>query len=191
MSAGQNGPVGSGAAGQGKGGPEAVDSRPDRPPDGSSPSPRGTEEPRRDPRGPAGLRRGPAGAVPIPASERRRALGRLGERIAAQRLEARGLRLVERNYRCPYGELDLIGYDERASTLVVVEVRTRLGGAATAPEASIGPRKQAKLCALAEYYRAERFPEEEHLRIDVCAISFGRDGVLRRVQWFENAVALS
>jgi len=130
---------------------------------------------------------------PAPAERalaaRKRALGELGERLAAQAAEARGYRLVERNYRCPFGEIDLAAID--GDTLVVVEVRTRLGGGEAAPELSVGPRKQARLRALAEHYRAERWPEVEGLRIDVCAVQFARSGWLRRVEWIENAVVES
>ena len=81
--------------------------------------------------------------------------GGSAERIAENHLARHGLKLVARNYRCRYGEIDLI-MQERDIT-VFVEVRLRrapgerdFGGAA----ASIGPRKQARLIAAAQHYLA-------------------------------------
>jgi putative endonuclease len=123
---------------------------------------------------------------PLTPAARKRALGQLGERLAAQHIEARGYRLIERNYRCPYGELDILAWD--GDTLVAVEVRTRLGGTEAAPEESIGRRKRERLCGLAEHYRAERFPDVQRLRIDVVAVHFTAGGVLRRVELWQDAV---
>ena len=81
--------------------------------------------------------------------------GDTAERIAEKYLGEQGLQLVARNYRCRYGEIDLI-MQERDIT-VFVEVRLRqtrgdrdFGGAA----ASIGPRKQARIVAAAQHYLA-------------------------------------
>ena len=62
----------------------------------------------------------------------RAALGGAGERLAAGWLEARGYRVLARNWRCVYGELDLIA--EEADELVFVEVKTRRGVAHGVPE---------------------------------------------------------
>lgn len=125
----------------------------------------------------------------VTPAQRKRALGQLGERLAASHLERAGYHLVERNYRCPYGELDIVAFE--GGTLVAVEVRTRIGGGEAAPEASIGARKRERLCALAEHYRAERYPEQSDLRIDVIAVQFSPGGVLRRVELIRNAVGES
>ena len=81
--------------------------------------------------------------------------GDTAERLAEKYLGEQGLKLVARNYRCRYGEIDLI-MQERDVT-VFVEVRLRrtrgehdFGGAA----ASIGPRKQARIIAAAQHYLA-------------------------------------
>ncbi len=76
--------------------------------------------------------------------------GAQAEQLAAQFLQQRGLALVQRNYRCRYGEIDLIMRD--GATVVFVEVRLRsradFGGAA----ASIGAVKQGRLVRTAQHY---------------------------------------
>ncbi len=76
--------------------------------------------------------------------------GNAAEQIAATFLQQKGLKLVEKNFRCPYGEIDLIMRD--GATLVFIEVRlrsnARFGGAAV----SITPSKQQKLSRTAEHY---------------------------------------
>ncbi|HQJ35005.1 MAG TPA: YraN family protein, partial [Rhodoglobus sp.] len=75
------------------------------------------------------------------------ALGRRGEEIAARYLASRGLAIVERNWRCPQGEIDLIARD--GGELVFVEVKTRSSVAYGHPLESITPVKLARLRRLA------------------------------------------
>ena len=96
-------------------------------------------------------------------------LGRRGEDRALAHLEAHGLALVERNYRCRAGEIDLVPMD--GDVLVLVEVRSRsrrdFGGAA----ASIGRGKQRRFVLAAKHLLLTR-PQYRRLRvrIDVVAI---------------------
>jgi putative endonuclease len=90
-------------------------------------------------------------------SDPRRALGRAGEDAAAARLAAQGLRLVERNARTRYGEIDLVAIGSGA--LVFAEVKALRGrGEAVALRAleSIGPHKQLQVRRLARAWLAER-----------------------------------
>jgi putative endonuclease len=123
--------------------------------------------------------------APADATAGRAGTGRDAEERARRFLEAKGLRLLERNYRVARGpsrrggEIDLILLD-RDGTLVFVEVRARrdtLGGGAAA---SVGPAKRARLVFAAQTYlaRLERIPP---CRFDVVAI----DG--DRVQWLRAA----
>jgi putative endonuclease len=77
-------------------------------------------------------------------------LGARAEAIAAQYLEARGLEIVERNWRCRFGEIDLVA--RHAGVLVFVEVRARSSAAFGGAAASIDRRKQRKLAAAARQY---------------------------------------
>lgn len=78
----------------------------------------------------------------------------------------------ERNYRCPYGEIDLVAVNEEY--VVFVEVKTRAAGAPLHPSLSVNGRKQAKVRQLGEYYCA-RHPELTlQPRFDVVAVELGR-----------------
>jgi putative endonuclease len=116
-----------------------------------------------------------------------KSLGDLGERVAASNLEANGYSIIERNFRVAEAEIDLVARD--GETLVLVEVRTRKGGAYGMAALSIGPRKSAQLLRAADWY-IERNPgaADGLLRIDVVTVEFRRDGVLRRITHYEDAV---
>lgn len=109
--------------------------------------------------------------------------GRDAEGIACSYLTGHGLVPVERNWRCRHGELDLIMRDERS--LVIVEVRCRLGRPATDAAASVTPRKLSKLRAAALAFMSrsglgERMP----VRLDVLAI--GGDLQDPEIRWIRN-----
>lgn len=116
----------------------------------------------------------------------RQRLGWRGERLAEQFLSSQGLAILERNYRCPAGEADLIAQD--GDVLVFVEVRTRRGQDYGTPEESITPRKQAHLLAVAQAYLAERGLSDIAWRIDVIAVALSAQGELLRIEHIENAV---
>ncbi len=115
----------------------------------------------------------------------RAVVGRAGEAMAQRYLEARGLRILERNYRVARGrsrrggEIDLVALDGDG-TLVFVEVRVRRGGLGGGAAASVGPAKRARLVYAARTYLAQlsRVPP---CRFDVVAV----DG--ERVQWLRAA----
>jgi putative endonuclease len=115
----------------------------------------------------------------------RLAVGRHGEELALRHLIGLGHELVERNWRCEVGEVDLVTQD--AECLTFVEVRTRRGKKMGTPEESITPSKQARLMALGEaYVQAHEWHGE--WRIDVVAIELDRSGRLLRLDHYENAV---
>ncbi|GAA0817096.1 YraN family protein [Ralstonia mannitolilytica] len=111
------------------------------------------------------------------------ATGDAGEDRALRYLQARGLSVVTRNYRCKAGEIDLVMRDA-AGALVFVEVRARVarstqrfGGAA----ASVTPAKQRRLIAAAEDFLAQQAQDVPACRFDVIAI----DGT--RIEWMRDA----
>lgn len=104
----------------------------------------------------------------------RRWLGRRGEAIAARYLRRRGLRVLHRGWRCGQGELDLVARD--GDVLVIVEVRTARTAFAGGPVATVGPRKQQKLRALAARYLGDLRWRPDGVRFDVV-------GVVRRGLW--------
>ena len=105
--------------------------------------------------------------------------GLLGESLASQALQKRGYVLVERNWRCPQGEIDIIAQD--GDCWVFVEVKTRHGHTAGAPEEALTEAQLNRLCELAEIYLAER-DLEVSWRIDLVAIELGPKDTLRRLR---------
>lgn len=96
------------------------------------------------------------------------ALGRRGEEIAARYLASRGLAIVERNWRCPQGEIDLIARD--GGELVFVEVKTRSSVAFGHPLESITPVKLARLRRLAAAWCDAHPGGHDMIRIDAIAV---------------------
>ncbi len=98
-----------------------------------------------------------------------RALGDYGERLACRYLLAQGLTILDRNWRCVRGELDIVARDLR--DLVVCEVKTRSGDGYGAPFEAVTWRKQRRLRQLAGLWRDDHPGEGEGpLRIDVISI---------------------
>lgn len=115
----------------------------------------------------------------------RRALGERGESVALAHLEKAGLRLVERNFRSRFGEIDLVMVD--GATLVYVEVRYRGGGSRLDALTTIHAGKQRKLMRAAEYFILRR-PQWQAaiMRFDVVAIDHARNGATR-LEWLRDA----
>jgi putative endonuclease len=127
------------------------------------------------------------------AEDPRRRLGARGEELAARHLEARGYRVVERNFRTRYGELDVVARDARF--LVFCEVKTRIvraepGADVLLPFASIGPRKQRQVRAMAREWLTQgrlEGPRPSELRFDAIGVSFDAHGRLVALEHLEAA----
>ena len=117
---------------------------------------------------------------------KRREVGVLGEQVARSFLEQNGYDIVETNYRCPEGEIDVIA--RLRDVLIFIEVRTRRGTGTGTPEESITPLKKRRLVATAEHYGQNREGLPAARRIDVMAIEMKRDGRVSRIELIENAV---
>jgi putative endonuclease len=95
-------------------------------------------------------------------------LGRRGERAAEKYLRRNGYRIVKRNFRAAGAEIDLVAMD--GDVLVFVEVKTRRGRDAGAPEEAVDERKQRQIRRAAELF-ATRYREDEiEMRFDIVAI---------------------
>ena len=117
----------------------------------------------------------------------RKKLGALGEKIAVEFLKERSYRILETNFRCSLGEIDVIAQKE--DCLIFVEVRTRRSKEYGTPEESITPSKVERLIALAQTYLQthENLPPE--WRIDVVVVELDPRRRLKRVELIENAVS--
>jgi putative endonuclease len=117
---------------------------------------------------------------------KRRETGALGEKIACDFLGKNGYDILETNYRCPEGEIDIIA--KQAATLVFVEVRTKKSRLFGSPEESITQVKKERLKTLAERYGQEHDNLPSAWRIDVVAIQMENNGRVSRIELIENAV---
>ena len=96
------------------------------------------------------------------------AVGRYGEDVAARHLREAGLVVLERNWRCPRGEIDIVARD--GDVLVVCEVKTRSGLAYGSPLEAVNRAKAARLRKLAALWLAERGMHPREVRFDVVAV---------------------
>lgn len=109
----------------------------------------------------------PFGVEVVDVSETR-ALGRYGEDVAARALADAGMVVLERNWRCDLGEVDIVARDGGA--LVVCEVKTRRGAAFGTPAEAVTPRKAARLRRLAVRWMQDRGVHPTEIRIDVVGV---------------------
>jgi putative endonuclease len=118
----------------------------------------------------------------------RRDLGTTGEQLAAEHLERLGYRILERNYRTRWGELDIIAFDGRA--LAFCEVKTRrVGGRAGTPLEAISPGKRSQVRKMAGRWLVDRRerPYADVLRFDAIGVSFDAAGRLVGLEHVEGA----
>jgi putative endonuclease len=105
---------------------------------------------------------------PDPAAVRRRLLGERGEDLAAAHLVAQGMVLLDRNWRCDAGEIDLVLRD--GAVLVVCEVKTRSSTAFGEPLEAVTPVKAARLRRLAVRWVREHDCRPGDIRIDMVGV---------------------
>jgi putative endonuclease len=117
---------------------------------------------------------------------KRRETGIRGESLACEFLGKNGYSIIEKNYRCPGGEVDIVA--RQKDYLVFVEVRTKRSRWFGSPEESITPIKMERLRNIAAYYWQSHSDLPESWRIDVVAIQMNHRGRVSRIELIENAV---
>lgn len=126
----------------------------------------------------------------------RKQLGHAGEELAARTLQAAGLTIIERNWRCKEGEIDIVAQEmapdfvrggELSPWLVLVEVRTRRGLAFGTALESITPRKAAKMRQVAHRY-VQECAWTGAWRIDVVGVQMDGQGRLLNIEHIRHAV---
>ena len=100
--------------------------------------------------------------------QQRQAVGTYGEQVAARHLQAEGMALLDRNWRCELGELDLVARDGNA--LVVCEVKTRRGLDYGSPIEAVTARKVARLRRLALRWMTDHALHPAEVRVDVVGV---------------------
>jgi len=115
--------------------------------------------------------------------------GRIGETLAHRYLEARGYVIIEHNWRCPAGEIDIVARD--GADWVFVEVKARRSDRFGTPEDAITPAKQKRLLQCGLLYMAAHALEDANWRIDVVAIMLSRANEAEQIRIYANAVRAS
>ena len=128
-------------------------------------------------------------------------VGRWGEAAAESYLSEKGYRIIGRNVRTPYGEIDLVALQETAlqpggrrdtnfePVLVFVEVKTRTGKLFGPPEVAVNRRKQEHMLASAQAYLQSQPEQDLDWRVDVIAVQVERGRVKPVITHFENALS--
>jgi len=119
----------------------------------------------------------------------RQSLGRWGENLAAEYLQAKGYSILDRNVRTPYGEIDLVAELDQPPTLVFIEVKTRRSSTFGLPEEAVNFRKQTHLLSSVEYYLQQRPEYPGATRLDVVAIQRYKPDQPPIITHFENAIS--
>jgi len=124
----------------------------------------------------------PLAAPPAAVRASTTRLGLDGEECAASLLVAAGLSLLDRNWKCPGGELDLVAAE--GGEVVFVEVKRRRSGSHGLAAEAVGPRKQMRILAAARAWLAEHPSDASRsVRFDVVAF----DGEPPRASWIRGA----
>jgi putative endonuclease len=101
-------------------------------------------------------------------------IGALGEQLATDHLIGLGLGILTRNWRCRYGELDVIAVDPTTNTVVFVEVKTRTGDGFGGLAQAVTERKARRLRRLAAMWLGTQERRWAAVRIDVIGVRIGR-----------------
>ena len=113
-------------------------------------------------------------------------LGKWGEGVAVRFLQEKGYVLMATNYRCRWGEVDIVAQD--GDDLVFVEVRTRRGVEFGTPEESVTAAKARKLVATAQEFLQEHDQVHAGWRIDLVAIRLDGDRRVHDITHIRHAV---
>jgi putative endonuclease len=113
--------------------------------------------------------------------------GKRGEDIAVAYLKNRGYRIIERNYTCLFGEIDIVAKD--GDTVVFVEVKSRKSEKFGDPQGAVGREKQKKISRISLTYLEEKHLYPCNARFDVVAIKMLPAGSI--VELIQNAFELA
>jgi putative endonuclease len=108
------------------------------------------------------------GREDVPVSDERHELGESGESFAVRLLKEGGYKIIEQNYRCRLGEIDIIA--EENGVLTFVEVKARRADRFEAPKSAVTPKKKRKISMVALHYLKETQQMDKKARFDVVAI---------------------
>ena len=111
-------------------------------------------------------------------------LGKTGERLAAEKLVQCGYCILVRNFRCRYGEIDIVA--QHGQDLVFIEVKTRRGLSWGLPEEAVDHRKLQKIAQVAIHYLAIHACSDLPWRVDVVAVQLSGSGKLEEIRVYQH-----
>lgn len=117
-------------------------------------------------------------------SNRLQKLGKRGEQLGATFLIEKGYTIVEQNFRCKLGEIDLIA--RHGSTLVFIEVKTRTSSNFGTPASAVTKKKQAQISRVAQFYLQKNQLGQCDARFDVLALLVNSSGTVD-IELIDNA----
>jgi putative endonuclease len=117
----------------------------------------------------------------------RQAFGKAGEDLAVRYLKKKGYKVLERNYACPVGEIDIIARDKK--TIVFVEVKTRRSRSYGSARLAITPHKKRKISMTALYYLKFNQQMDQDARFDVVTVQ--SVGGMQEIDLIQNAFDLA
>ena len=127
---------------------------------------------------------------PPPASGGNKGTGELGEEVAVNFLMARNYRILERNFRCKGGEVDIIARDPGDKSLVFIEVKARRGLSYGVPQLAVTTFKQRQISKAALTWLSKNNLHDTNARFDVIAILLSGDDV-HKIEHIVNAFDLA
>jgi len=125
---------------------------------------------------------------PLPSDKR--GVGTLGEDLAAKFLASHGFSILERNFRCKGGEVDIIARDPGDRSLVFIEVKARRGLSYGVPQLAVTPFKQRQISKAALTWLSKNRLHDQNARFDVIAILLHTDG-RHAIEHIKNAFDLA
>ena len=127
-------------------------------------------------------------ALPSPPGNRK--TGEIGEEVAANFLISHGYRIIERNYRCKGGEIDVIARAPEDKSLVFIEVKARRDLSYGVPQLAVTPFKQRQISKAALTWLTKNRQLDSNARFDVIAILLHSDGQ-QSIEHIKNAFDLA
>ena len=113
--------------------------------------------------------------------------GKLGEDIASNYLRNKGYRIIQRNFKARYGEIDIIATFK--NTLIFVEVKTRWGTPFGTPQEAVTKWKLEAVVRAAQYFKLTYPSLPESMQIDVVSVQLDHSGILKSIEHLESVTS--
>lgn len=116
-----------------------------------------------------------------------RNLARLGEEKARRYLQSKGYKVLEKNFKTRFGEIDIVALENNC--LVAVEIKTRYSLKFGKPEEAVTPQKIYTISRTAQYYQLIHPHLPNSLRVDVVAVEISKSGEVKRLELIKNVTS--